>query len=155
MKKLEILKNFILGDGKSQSTRIGVYYDLKNYSDEKLVDYLDGKFTRKEINQLLVSYIREEFRDRNISKIRITQEQFDEMFNIIKPQISKVGDSIEEVKKRIEYYKDLIIHLERNLASEDELSPVRGRMQRTIQRHSQQISLLEERLERLRINEQD
>lgn len=89
MKK--IFYNYLNPAGSNYSTRIKTYKNLAEAEIQEIVDWLENNCSHREIMSLLAQYMTEEFNfeEEKTSKIRITQEQFQEFFRVIKPHAKK------------------------------------------------------------------
>lgn len=89
MKK--VFYNYLNPAGSTYSTRIRTYKNLAEATPEEVVTWLENNCSHRDIMTLLAQYMIEEFNytEEKTSKIRITQEQFDEFFRVIKPHTKK------------------------------------------------------------------
>lgn len=85
MKK--VFYNYLNPAGSNYATRIKTYKNLAEATPEEVVSWLENNCNHREIMSLLAQYMLEEFNfeEEKTPKIRITQEQFDEYFRVIKP----------------------------------------------------------------------
>lgn len=85
MKK--VFYNYLNPAGSNYATRIKTYKNLAEATPEEVINWLENNCNHREIMSLLAQYMLEEFnyQEEKTAKIRITQEQFDEFFRVIKP----------------------------------------------------------------------
>lgn len=85
MKK--VFYNYLNPAGSNYATRIKTYKNLAEATPEEIINWLENNCNHREIMSLLAQYMTEEFnyQEEKTVKIRITQEQFDEFFRVIKP----------------------------------------------------------------------
>lgn len=104
----KVFFNYLKPAGRTYSTQMATYRALKEYNQEQIIDWLEENMTGKDIKMLLANYMLAEFNyvePETTQRIRITQEQFDEFFHIIKPQTNaalrkKMMDEIREGLKK-------------------------------------------------------
>lgn len=79
--------NFLNPAGSTYAPKMKVYKELKEMSKAELINYLETNFTHANLMNLLADYMHEEFHaeTEKTQKIRITEEQFEKYFSIIKP----------------------------------------------------------------------
>lgn len=86
--------------GSTYSTKIKQYRAIKEMSREEVIKYLENNFTHAQLMHLLAEFIETEvnYEKVDMPRIRISQEQFDAFFRIIKPHSKResVGDFICE-----------------------------------------------------------
>ena len=89
MKK--VFYNYLNPAGSNYATRIKTYKNLAEATPEEVINWLENNCNHREIMSLLAQYMLEEFnyQEEKTAKIRITQEQFDEFFRVIKPHMKK------------------------------------------------------------------
>lgn len=89
MKK--VFYNYLNPAGSNYATRIKTYKNLAEATPEEVINWLENNCNHREIMSLLAQYMLEEFnyQEEKTAKIRITQEQFDEFFRVIKPHTKK------------------------------------------------------------------
>lgn len=108
----KVFFNYLNPAGRAYSEKIGTYRRLKYCNDqEEIIGWLEEHLTGKEIKQLLSQYMLAEFNyqePETAQRIRITEEQFEQFFRIIKPQSNparlrkQMTDEIrEELKKEL------------------------------------------------------
>lgn len=92
MQKIEkimanVFYNFLNPAGSTYAPKMRMYRALKEMDIQQMKEYLSDSFTHGQLMTLLVDYIKDELNqeDRATPKIRMTQEQFDAYFRIIKP----------------------------------------------------------------------
>lgn len=92
----KVFLNYLNPAGSNYSTRIRTYKNLSEAPAEEIVHWLENNVSHRDIMTLLTNYMMEEFHgeDTKQRKIRITQEQFDEYFRIIKPYKTDKGEDI-------------------------------------------------------------
>lgn len=86
----KVFFNYLNPAGRAYSEKIGTYRRLKYCNNqEEIISWLEEHLTGKEIKQLLSQYMLAEFNyqePETAQRIRITEEQFEQFFRIIKPQ---------------------------------------------------------------------
>ena len=89
MKK--VFYNYLNPAGSNYATRMRTYNNLAQASIEEVINWLENNLNHRDLMNLLAQYMTEEFNfeEEKISKIRITQEQFDQYFRVIKPHTKK------------------------------------------------------------------
>lgn len=99
---VNVFYNFLNPVGSSYAPRMKVYKALKEMDANQIKEYLEGNFTHNQLMNILVEYLCEELtQDKEVMpRIRITQEQFDAYFRVIKPH--KKGDNENIIKDEIE-----------------------------------------------------
>lgn len=85
MKK--VFYSYLNPAGSNYAARIKTYKNLAEATPEEVINWLENNCNHREIMSLLAQYMLEEFNfeEEKTPKIRITQEQFDEYFRVIKP----------------------------------------------------------------------
>ena len=85
MKK--VFYSYLNPAGSTYSTRIRTYKNLAEATPEEVINWLENNCSHRDVMSLLAQYMIEEFNfeEEKTPKIRITQEQFDEYFRVIKP----------------------------------------------------------------------
>lgn len=107
MQKIEkimanVFYNFLNPAGSSYAPKMRMYRALKEMDAAQMKEYLSDNFTNGQLMSLLVEYISEELNqdEKAMPRIRMTQEQFDAYFRIIKPHQKK--DDNETVNEEME-----------------------------------------------------
>ena len=94
-----VFYNFLNPKGSSYASKMATIRQLKAMAKEELIEYLEENFTGKQIKSLLAEYMLAELtheKPEQTPRIRITQEQFDQYFRVIKPQQNPAKDKGEE-----------------------------------------------------------
>jgi hypothetical protein len=86
MKKERLFFEMLDPKGNNYASKLSFYKSLKNQSVEDIEIWLSQHFKLTQILQLLSKYVKQEVEDdeKGTAKIRITQQQFDDFFSIIK-----------------------------------------------------------------------
>jgi len=90
MKK--VFYNYLNPAGSNYATRMKTYRNLAAAGMQEIIDWLENNCNHRDIMSLLAQYMFEEFNyqeEEKTPRIRITQEQFDEFFRVIKPHTKK------------------------------------------------------------------
>lgn len=104
----KIFYNYLNPRGSTYAKQIATYKQLKDMVKDEIADWLEENMTGKQIRLLLAEYMVSELtykKEEDTPKVRITQEQFDEFFRIIKPQDNPARlrrQMMEETQKAID-----------------------------------------------------
>lgn len=85
----KIFYNYLKPTGRTYAQQIEKYKTLKECNQQQIIDWLEENMTGRQIKELLAKYMMAEFNyvePETTQRIRITQEQFDQFFRVIKPQ---------------------------------------------------------------------
>lgn len=97
MKK--VFYSYLNPAGSNYSARIKTYKNLAEADPKEITHWLENNCNHADIMSLLTAYMLEEFHaeEDKQPKIRISQEQFDEYFRIIKPHAKKDDEKREDI----------------------------------------------------------
>ena len=95
---INVFYNFLNPAGSTYAPKMRMYRAMKEMDIQQMKEYLSDNFTYSQLMTLLVEYIKQELNQEEqvMPKIRVTQEQFDNYFRIIKPHQRKDDETVNE-----------------------------------------------------------
>lgn len=90
-----IFYQFLNPAGSSYAPKMKIYRAIKEMEKTDIIRYLEENYTHRQLMELLSDYLLAEVNyDKDATpKVRLTQEQFEAFFRVIKPHAKKDDDT--------------------------------------------------------------